>query len=450
MIKKFRLELLVLGILILNIFVSYNIDIGFYNLFNNFNNSFQNIYLKEFFVRITSLGDSTWYFIISLFFFFIGVFLRGKKFFTDYKKILNLIISFGIFLFSSVLITGIITQFLKHIVGRPRPNYTSLEENIGFSFFNLSSEFHSFPSGHASTIFVVALSVSFFLPKLKNFLICLSALVAFSRVVVGAHFFTDIVGGCVVAYVGFKLTKIILKKYNFIKESALKDREVFVVFDSWFGSHKIFYLFFVLFCIMLFITIGPSIDIYLSSLFYFGEKQFLLQSLDIITILFREIIIRGIVIYILILPIVSLWFPLKKLYFDYEFSMKDILFVWTTSLFNSIVIINLFFKGFWGRARPGETIQLGGEENFTPWYIVSDACNTNCSFVSGDAAIGFTIIALYFLTKKNIFFWMSIILGGALGSIRIMEGGHFLSDVVMAASIIYVAYFFQTKYFLKK
>ena len=91
MIKKFRLELLVLGILILNIFVSYNIDIGFYNLFNNFNNSFQNIYLKEFFVRITSLGDSTWYFIISLFFFFIGVFLRGKKFFTDYKKILNLI-----------------------------------------------------------------------------------------------------------------------------------------------------------------------------------------------------------------------------------------------------------------------------------------------------------------------------------------------------------------------
>ena len=126
------------------------------------------------------------------------------------------------------------------------------------------------------------------------------------------------------------------------------------------------------------------------------------------------------------------------------------MFIWTTGLFNSIIIINLFFKGFWGRARPGETIQLGGEENFTPWYIISDACNTNCSFVSGDAAIGFTIIALYFITKRNIFFWMSIILGGALGSIRIMEGGHFLSDVVMAASIIYVAYFFQTKYFLKK
>ena len=45
---------------------------------------------------------------------------------------------------------------------------------------------------------------------------------------------------------------------------------------------------------------------------------------------------------------------------------------------------------------------------------------------------------------------MSIILGGALGSIRIKEGGHFLSDVVMAATIIYIAYFFQIKYFLKK
>ncbi len=450
MIKKIRIELLVLGILILNIFISYNIDIGFYNLFNNFNNSIQNIYLKEFFVQITSLGDSKWYFLISLFIFVVGIFLRGNKYFADYKKMLNIKISFGIFLFSSVLVTGVITQILKHIVGRPRPNYTSLEENFGFSFFNLSSEFHSFPSGHASTIFVVALSIGFFLPKLKNFLICLGALVAFSRVVVGAHFFTDIIGGCVVAYVGFKLTKIILKKYNLIKESDLRDLGMFVIFDNGLNVNKVFYLFFVLFCIMLFLTIGPSIDVYLSGLFYYGEKQFLLQSLDLITILFREIIIRGIVIYILILPVVSLWIPLKQLYFGYEFSMKSILFVWITSLFNSIIVINLFFKSFWGRARPGETVQLGGAENFTPWYKISDACSSNCSFVSGDAAIGFAIIVLYFITKRSVYFWMSVILGASLGSIRIMEGGHFLSDVVMAATIIYVAYFFQTKYFLKK
>ena len=103
----------------------------------------------------------------------------------------------------------------------------------------------------------------------------------------------------------------------------------------------------------------------------------------------------------------------------------------------------------WGRARPGDTIQLDGKENFTPWYQFSDACNTNCSFVSGDAAIGFSIIILYFITKKEAYFWLSVVFGLLLGLIRIMEGGHFFSDVVMAALIIYSAYFIQIKFFMK-
>ena len=86
--------------------------------------------------------------------------------FVIFDKILK--IYFGIFLFASLLVGGILTQFIKHVVGRPRPNYTSLEENIGFDFFKLNSEFHSFPSGHASTIFVVAVTIIFFLPKMIN------------------------------------------------------------------------------------------------------------------------------------------------------------------------------------------------------------------------------------------------------------------------------------------
>ena len=62
MIKKFKIELSVLLILILNIFISYNLDIGFYNFFKSFDNSIQQIYLKKFFILITSLGDSKWYF----------------------------------------------------------------------------------------------------------------------------------------------------------------------------------------------------------------------------------------------------------------------------------------------------------------------------------------------------------------------------------------------------
>ena len=124
--------------------------------------------------------------------------------------------------------------------------------------------------------------------------------------------------------------------------------------------------------------------------------------------------------------------------------------MWVTGIFNLGVVVNLFFKNIWGRARPGDILQLGGKENFTPWFQISDACSSNCSFVSGDAAVGFSLIALYFLTKRIVYFWSSLFFGFGIGLVRIMEGGHFVSDVVMAAMILYLSYYFQMKYYFKK
>ena len=54
-----------------------------------------------------------------------------------------------------------------------------------------------------------------------------------------------------------------------------------------------------------------------------------------------------------------------------------------------------------------------------------------CSFVSGDASVGFSIIVLYFITKKVLFLYLSLISGILLGFVRIIAGGHFLSDIVL-------------------
>ena len=83
-------------------------------------------------------------------------------------------------------------------------------------------------------------------------------------------------------------------------------------------------------------------------------------------------------------------------------------------------------------------MQLGGKDVFTPWYELSNACNTNCSFVSGDASVGFSIIILYLITKKILFFYLSIAFGLILGFIRIIAGGHFLSDVLLAGTCIII------------
>jgi lipid A 4'-phosphatase len=440
-IKKFKIELLILGLLLISTFISNSVDIGFYNFFNNSSKSFEDIYLKDFFEQITVLGDSKWYFVLSFFVIFFCYFIKKINLCHNHKNIIDICNNFTIFLSLSLIFSGLITQLLKHIVGRPRPAYASFDGVLEFSFINLNSEFHSFPSGHASTIFVVVLVTSFFLPKLKYFFISLGGIIAFSRVVVGAHFFTDVLGGITVSYLGVKLTKLFLDK----RFPNITNKQTNLLFNN-----KFFLSLVVLLFLAIFLSVGSSFDIYLSSLFNFGNNQFLLQNYYYITIFVRKIILPAIIIYIFILPIFSFFLPIKKIYLKYEFKFRDILCLWVIGIFNLGIVINLFFKNIWGRARPGDILQLGGKENFTPWFQISDACVSNCSFVSGDASVGFSLIVFYLLIKRIIYFWSSLFFGFGIGLVRIMEGGHFVSDVIMAAMVLYLGYYFQMKYYFNK
>ena len=110
------------------------------------------------------------------------------------------------------MVVGVVTQVLKHIVGRPRPNHTNFEDSFGFNFFTFDSNFHSFPSGHSSTIFIICFILVATFPKLKYFFYFLASVIALSRVVVGAHFFTDIVAGAILALISFKIINKILEK----------------------------------------------------------------------------------------------------------------------------------------------------------------------------------------------------------------------------------------------
>ncbi len=53
----------------------------------------------------------------------------------------------------------------------------------------------SFPSGHSTTAFAVALSIGGFYPEILPVLLVLAANVAISRVIVGMHFLSDVLVG---------------------------------------------------------------------------------------------------------------------------------------------------------------------------------------------------------------------------------------------------------------
>ena len=425
--KSIKFELLILVLITLSIFASFNLDLFFYDYFINLSDWVGGVFLKDFFSEITKLGSSAWYFSITIIGFVI--LYINKKFQIIKVKTSGSLSSFFISSFFYILTVGIVTQIIKHIVGRPRPNHTNFEDVFDFKFFTLESSFHSFPSGHSSTIFIVCLILVSALPKLKYFFYFLASVVAFSRVIVGAHFFTDILAGAILALILFKaLNKLIEKRYNKYKLSNLISEK---------NSDITYYVLALFFCCV-FVTVGTSLDLYISRLFYYGPSQFILQSFDLASILFRDILLPLTLIYILVLPIIGLFIKIDKLFFNYRFSLREIFLLWISQIVSVLIFVNLVLKNFWGRARPNDIMELGGKEAFTPWFEISNACETNCSFVSGDASVGFSIIILYLITKKIIFLHASVVAGLVFGLIRIMAGGHFLSDIFFAGFFIVI------------
>ena len=208
--KGLKFDIFFIGLLSFFIFVFYSLDIGLYKFFIEIERSAS---LKQFFINITEVGDSLWYFLFSIFFIIIFFFIGKKKNLIKYKNIFIKIYYLNIFLFLSVLFSGTITQILKHVIGRPRPNFAFIDNKFAFNLFTTDSNFHSFPSGHTSTIFAVSLVCALAVPKLKYFFFIFASIVAFSRIVVGSHFLTDVIGGVAVALIGFRISTIILYKF---------------------------------------------------------------------------------------------------------------------------------------------------------------------------------------------------------------------------------------------
>jgi membrane-associated PAP2 superfamily phosphatase len=112
-------------------------------------------------------------------------------------------------------------------------------------------------------------------------------------------------------------------------------------------------------------------------------------------------------------------------------------------LFGPGVLVNLVLKDNLNRPRPHETVEFGGHLQFVPVWGPCAFRNENSSFPSGHAALGFFMIAPAFACFRwnkplaITLLMAGITWGSLMGIARILQGGHYPSDVIWSAGFVY-------------
>lgn len=119
----------------------------------------------------------------------------------------------ALFLLSSVVLSSVLTLILKYAINRPRPfdTYTFLEKIT-------SGGSPSFPSGHTSEAFAIAIALCFAYPRWFVIIpsIIWAITIGYSRMSLGVHYPSDVLVG---AIIGIASAYACYKGQHFLRRS---------------------------------------------------------------------------------------------------------------------------------------------------------------------------------------------------------------------------------------
>jgi len=179
-------------------------------------------------------------------------------------------------------------------------------------------------------------------------------------------------------------------------------------------------------------------DLQLEAIFYSSENGWFAKDLSFWIALYNYASIPAFVLSListLILIAGFLNFRLKK------FRKISLLILLTLAIAPGL-FVNLVFKNNWGRTRPLDIVEFGGT---MPYYgALQPSLDKGKSFPSGHASIAFFLFVPYFFLRKTnrkialFFLQLGLCYGTLVGIGRMVQGGHFASDVIWSCGMVYL------------
>jgi undecaprenyl-diphosphatase len=143
---------------------------------------------------ITDVGDSALY-LIPLGLALVPLYWLRRSGLAALGTMADRAFSLVLFVFTAIALSGLLVNLLKLAVGRGRPRTLEQEGWFAFQPFSFDSDFASLPSGHANTVFVLATLLVLLWPRWRLLIWSVAAWLAFTRVLIGAHFLADVIAG---------------------------------------------------------------------------------------------------------------------------------------------------------------------------------------------------------------------------------------------------------------
>jgi len=152
--------------------------------------------------QMTPYGESGWILIPAA-----GLYIvtAAVALFVRWKLMRTMLWQFAAlyaFIFVGVGLPSLFTTTIKRLIGRARPMHFDEVGLLSFKWNVADWTYQSFPSGHATTAFALAATVGFLSERWFYPALVLASAIALSRLTLGVHFPTDVLGGAVVGLLG--------------------------------------------------------------------------------------------------------------------------------------------------------------------------------------------------------------------------------------------------------